>query len=250
MKNLSRKFFNENISNSKVLKALELFLFVKVHYQSSTIKYFSYKHLSEVTGLCFTTLKKRMAILRELELIEFVGKNKNHLLFKSLRGKKSNINIEALDFSSIKTIEDGLRALFLVQIQVRKEYIKQLLLKYKNPSKGEDYKEIRREVRKRGLMDTQFKDYGISYKYIAKKLKIGFNKVSKLIECAEKIGLLIKEKHSNLVYDAKCDGVNGYYAFEFVPESNKKGKFATNRGIYSVEANTYHLCHDVQWYGI
>lgn len=113
MKNLSRKFFNENISNSKVLKALELLLFVKVNYKSSTIKDFSYKNLSKITGLCFTTLKKRMAILRELELIEFVGKNKNHLLFKSLRGKKSNINIEALDFSSIKTIEEGLRALFL-----------------------------------------------------------------------------------------------------------------------------------------
>lgn len=250
MKHLSRKFFNENISDSKAVKALELFLFVKTHHKSSTINNFTYKELSKQTKLCFTTLKKRIALLKEFELVEFVGKNKQHLLFKSLRGKKSNINIGALDFSSIETIGDGLRALFLVQVQVRKEYIKQLLLKFKNPNKSDDYKEIKREVRNRGLMNTQFKDYGISYKYIAKKLGIGFNKVSDLIKCAEKLGMIVKEKHSKLVYNAKENKTNGFYAFEFVADKNKINKFATNTGIYSVSANTYILCYDVAWYGI
>lgn len=60
MKGISRKFFNKHISDSKVVKALELYLFVKVRYEafSSTIKDFRYNRLSEETGLCFTTLKK------------------------------------------------------------------------------------------------------------------------------------------------------------------------------------------------
>lgn len=248
MKHLSRKFFNENISDSKAVKALELFLFVKTHYKSSTINNFTYKELSKQTKLCFTTLKKRIALLKEFELVEFVGKNKQHLLFKSLRSKKSNVRIEQIDFSSIETIGDGLRALFLVEIQVRKEYIRQLMMKYKNPNKSDDYKAIRREVRKRGLMNKQFVDNGISYKYIATKLGIGYSKVTDLIKCATERGMLAKKRNAKLVYNAAIQGQDVYAVFEF--EEDKKHKYVSNGCIYYLGANTYHLWNSLDWYGI
>lgn len=248
MKILSRKFFIEKIGDSNVVKALELFLFVKAHYESSTIKDFQYKKLGEEVNLCYSTLKKRINILKELDLVEFVGKNKQHLLFKSLRSKKSNVRIEQIDFSSIKTIGDGLRALFLVEMQLRKEYIRQLMMKYKNPDKSDDYKAIRREVRKRGLMNKEFVDNGISYKYIATKLGIGYNKVTDLIKCATKRGMLAKKRNAKLVYDAAIQGQDVYAVFEF--EEDKKHKYVSNGCIYYLGANTYHLWHSLDWYGI
>lgn len=107
-------------------------------------------------------------------MVEFIGKDRQHLLFKSLKSKKSNVRIEQIDFSTIKTIGDGLRALFIVEVQLHKEYICQLMMKFNNPNKSDDYKAIRREVRKRGLLNRNFEDNGISYKYIANKLNIGY----------------------------------------------------------------------------
>lgn len=250
MRGISRKFFNEHISDSKVVKALELYLFVKVRYEafSSTIKDFRYNSLSKETGLCFTTIKKRINILKQLGLVEFIGKDRQHLLFKSLKSKKSNVRIEQIDFSTIKTIGDGLRALFLVEVQVQKEYIRQLMMKYNNPSKSDDYKAIRREVRKRGLMGKKFEDNGISYKYMANKLKIGYNKVHELIKCATERGMVAKKRNAKLIYDANVSGANVYSVFEF--EEDKRHKYISNNCIYYLGANTYVLWNDLVWYGI
>lgn len=240
------------MTNSRVRKALELYLFVKHDYQSSTIPNFTYKSLSERAGLCFTSLKKRIETLNEMGLIERVGKNGKHLLFKSTKSKRVNMRIEQIDFSSIKSISKGLCALFIVEIQLRKEYIKQLLQTYwayKKQSKFKcerSYKSIRNEVRKRGLLDTHFKENGISYKYIAQKIGISFSKVSDTIKYAVKNNILHKYTHIKRVFSAK--GQNGFYAFQFV--ADKRNKFATYHGIYSVSANTYSLCMDDAWYGI
>lgn len=248
MKKLSRKIFRENIGSSKARKALELYLFVKAKYVSSTIKGFTYKKLSEETGLCYTSLKKRMKILKELDLVEFVGKKKNHLLFKNARSKKSNVRIDKLDFSSIEALSDGLCALFLVEVQLQKEYVRQLLAKKENAKKGDKIQFINRKIRGLGYVGVAFRDCGISYKYLAKKLGVGYNKVSSLIKFAEKKDMIVKENHIDFIYDARKDGKNGIYAFDFV--KNKKNKFATLKGIYSVGANTYHLVDELDWYGI
>lgn len=245
MKKLSRKLFNQAIGNSKARKALELYLFVKNKYASSTIPNFTYKQLSEETGLYFTTLKKRMATLKELDLIEYVGKNKQHLLFKNARAKKSNINVVVLDKTDIQSISDGLLALFLVEVQLHKEYIKQLLLKKETAKKGENIKAVCKEIRERGLIGRKFEDNGISYKYISKKLGIGFSRVSALIKHAVKLGMLSVEKHVELIFDARGTGKNGFFAFNLLV--NKRNRFATKRGIYEVKANSYILAKDMAW---
>lgn len=252
MKKIGKHIFKEAMTNSRVRKALELYLFVKHAYQSSTIPNFTYKSLSERSGLCFTSLKKRIATLNEMGLIERVGKNGQHLLFKSAKAKRVNMRIEQIDFSSIKSISKGLCALFIVEIQLRKEYIKQLLQTYwayKKKAKFKcerSYQSIRNEVRKRGLLDTHFKENGISYKYIAQKIGISFSKVSDGIKYAVKNNILHKHTHIKRVFSEK--GQNGFYAFQFV--ADKRNKFATYHGIYSVSANTYSPCMDAAWYGI
>lgn len=245
MKKLSRNIFNQIIGNSKARKALELYLFVKNKYASSTIPNFTYKQLSDDTGMCYTTLKKRIATLKELDLIEYVGKNKQHLLFKNARAKKSNVNVGMLDKTSIKSISEGLLSLFLVEVQLRKEYIKQLLLKKETAKKGDNIKAVCKEIRERGLIGRKFEDNGISYKYISKKLNIGYSRVSALIKHAVKLGMLSVEKHVELIFDAKGTGKNGFFAFQFV--INTTNRFATNRGIYEVKANSYILNKDMAW---
>lgn len=186
-----------------------------------------------------------MATLKELDLIEYVGKNKQHLLFKNARAKKSNVNVEVLDKTDIQSISDGLLALFLVEVQLHKEYIKQLLLKKETAKKGENIKAVCKEIRERGLIGRKFEDNGISYKYISKKLGIGFSRVSALIKHAVKLGMLSVEKHVELIFDAKGTGKTGFFAFQFL--TNKRNRFATRRGIYEVKANSYILTKDMAW---
>lgn len=248
MKKLSRKIFRENINSSNARKALELYLFVKYQYVSSTINNFTYRKLSAKTGLCYSALKKRINTLKELDLIEFVGKNKQHLLFKNARSKTSNVRLDKLDFTSIEALSDGLCALFLVEVQLQKNYIRQLCASKKNAKRGDDIRGINRKLRELGLVGKTFADNGISYRYLANKLGIGFNKVSALIKFAEKYDMVVKENHSKLVFDAKKEGTNGFTAFELV--KNKNRLFATIRGIYSVGANSYILTEDEGWYGI
>lgn len=247
MKKLSRKIFRNNIASSKARKALELYLFVKEKYVSSTINNFTYTKLSETTKLSRESLKKRIQTLKEMELVEFVGKNKQHLLFKNARSKKSNVRIDKLDFSSIEALSDGLCALFLVEVQLQKEYVRQLLAKKENAKKGDNIRGINRKIRELGYVDRTFRDCGISYRYLAKKLGVGYSKVSALIKMAEKQDMVVKQKHIDLVYDASKEGTTGFYAFNFVKD--KKNKFATLKGIYSVHANSYLLVDGLDWYG-
>lgn len=253
MKLLNRHIFNITVRNTNARKAMELYLFVKARYASSTIPNFTYKELSKQTGLCYSTLKKRLNILAQLGLIEYIGRNKQHLLFKSSRKKKYNIKIENIDFSSIKAISKGLCALFIVETQCRKEYIKQLLDLYHECKKAGNeylcrkynYKKIEKKVRKRGLTGTTFQDNGISYKYIAQALKIGYNKVADTIRYAEKYNILKVERRKVRICKEKgC----GHAILKYAGE--QKNLFSTKDSVYVVLANRYSLVLGASWYGI
>lgn len=92
MKKISRKIFNENISDADAVKALALLIFVKIKYPTSVVPNFSYYKLKKTTGLHISTLKKRIETLGNMDLLIFVGKYNQHLLFKKIRAQKSNVN--------------------------------------------------------------------------------------------------------------------------------------------------------------
>lgn len=113
MKKISRKIFNENISDADAVKALALLIFVKTKFPTSVVPNFSFYKMKKLTGLHINTIKERINTLGAMELIDMVGKYNQHMIFKKVRAPKSNVNFSMIDTSSVKSIELGLRALFL-----------------------------------------------------------------------------------------------------------------------------------------
>ena len=196
MRKLSRSIYNSVISNTKDMKALAFLLFVKHNTPCSVIPNYSYYKLSKLTSLHKNTVKNRIETLSSLGLISLDGKNSTHLRFNSVRAKynSQNVDISALDYTSIKTIELGLQALFIVEVQRKKNFIKQLFEAEKNPKNLKKFKAIKTKSQLRG--ERKFKDNGISYNYISSKLNINARKVSEILSYGEKADFF--KKHKNI----------------------------------------------------
>lgn len=238
MNKLSRKIFNESVSDSDAIKALALLIFVKIKYPTSVVPNFSFYKLRKVTGLHINTIKARMNTLADMELIEIVGKYNQHILFKKVRAQKSNVNFSMIDTSSVKSIELGLRALFIQEKVCQKNYVKQLIESGRNPKCLKDKKKADMVNAKRGY--AGFKDNGISYKYIASKLKIGLNKAVSIVNYAIKNRMIVK--HNNITQYLYAKGE----ARKIYSMSENKRFFATDNCIYSIACNTYTLHVDCE----
>lgn len=233
---ISRKLFNEHIADADAVKAIALLIFVKNHYPTSVVPNFSYYKIKKITGLHINTIKKRLNTLGTMELIETVGKYNQHVLFKKIRAHKSNINFSMIDVSSVKSIEMGLRALFLQEKVCQKNYVKQLIESKHNGHSNNEVRKAKAKCDKRGY--TDFKDNGISYNYLAKKMNIGLNKVSYVIKYAQKNHIIVK--HKNIKQYLYIKGQAKMYVS--MRENNKY--FATNNNVYFISCNTYSLHND------
>lgn len=203
MKRISRKTYNESISVTDQRKAIALLIFIKHKYRSSVVLNFSFYKLSKLTGLHKNTVKKRLNILGDMGLLEFIGKDNKHLLFKSVRAAKSNVRLDGLDLSNIKAIETGLQALFIVEEQRRKMYVNHQIVKGTKPkghlSKAEyrKWKKANKFCKVHGL--TEFNDNGISFDTLAKRMKTSKSKVAKAIELGEKLGILRRKNNFKVI---------------------------------------------------
>lgn len=234
MKKVSRYIYNLCIADANRRKALALLIYAKNKLKSSTLARFSYNRLREVTGLHITTLKKRISTLLDMGLIERVGKNGEHLMFCCVRSKKTNVIIDRISFESVKSVEDGLMAMFIVEVQRRKEYIRQLTEKLHNPKNLEEYKVVKRICRKRGW--TDFKDNGISYNYIASKLNINLKRAYHIVKCAIENKMINKwNMHKNYLFIK--NGAKDYLDFL----GNPKNMFASSSNVFIAAANTYTI---------
>ena len=172
-------------------------------------------------------------------LVERVGKNGQHLLFKRARVKCANVNLSKINKDNVKNIELGLKALLIYEIQRSKEWIKQRVYQATNPKAGTSLKVVKRAkrfCRKRSI--TEFVDRGISWNTISKRLGCGFGKVAQVIMYGEQNNMFVKHCHIKHV-----DFVLGC-AQEYVEYSDEKNLFATkkNNNVYSFACNTYSLC--------
>lgn len=236
MKKISRKIFNDSVSDADAVKALALLIFVKIKYPTSVVPNFSYYKLKKATGLHINTIKARMNTLADMDLIETIGKYNQHIFFKKVRAQKSNVNFSMIDTSSVKSIELGLRALFLQEKVCQKNYVKQLIESGNNASDLKEVKKAKRTVAKRGY--TDFKDNGISYKYIAAKLGISLNKAVLIVNYAVNNHMVVK--HNNIT---QCLYAKGQ-AMKVCAMSENKRYFATRNNIYCIACNTYSLHED------
>lgn len=173
-------------------------------------------------------------------LIRMVGKDNRHLMFEHIRSNNSNILIDRIILDSVKTVEEGLLAMFIVEVQLKKNYVSQLVAKLKNPKNLEEYKRAKRICKWRGY--TKFIDNGISYGYIAKKLGIQLNKVSAIIKYAVKQLMIIKTKQWKVEFHFDSSWQADHF-LSFV-DNVKKGIFSYKGYIYRVGANLYSIPSD------
>lgn len=230
-----------NISDSEAIKALALLLFVKHNFKSSVIPYYTNYKLAKITGLHKETVKRRMNTLGDMGLIEMEGKKSQHVRFLKVRAAKSNIRLDNIDFTSIKSIELGLKAMLIVEIQNQKNFIEQRVIRATSPREhcsSDEYKSFKRARKfceKRGI--RYFKDNGISYKTIGKKLGVGTNKVSEVIKYAVNNGMLYKHRHIEEVIETRGEAQNIVCSFS---ECNL---FTTKRNnkVLHYSCNTYSI---------
>lgn len=241
MKRLSRNIFQTNISDTEAIKALALLIFVKNIFPTSVIPNYTNYKLAKLTGLHKETVKRRINTLGDMELIELEGRKNQHVRFLKVRAPKSNIRLDRIDLTSIKSIELGLKAMLIVEIQNQKNFIEQRVIRATSPKEhcsSEEYKAFKRSKKyctKRGIKN--FKDNGISYKTIGKKLGVGKNKVSEVIKYAVNQRMLNKHRHIEELTETRGEAMNIVYAFSecrlFTTKRNNK--------VLSYSCNTYSI---------
>lgn len=235
---ISRKIYMQCISSNDYVKALSLLLFVKSKFPTSVIPNYSTYKLAKLTKLDKTTIKKYMDILGDLELLAIEGKKNDHVRFNKVRNKKTNFSLKNIDFSSVRTIELSIRTLLFEDIQKQKEYRKNSIELKNNPKNLKEYKKAKRELRgvqMRGDKFT-FSDNGVSYKYLAKKMKCSYTKVSAVINYGVKCGAFICKHNFKLIntFDNHLD------AWKYFQQIENRGQYRVKGcDLLLVQANSY-----------
>ena len=236
MKAIRRNIFNTISSDKAVVKALALAVFIKRRFQSSTIHNYTVNKLHELTGLHATTIRKRIGTLDELGFITRAGKNREHLVVTSMSSHNSrrNVDISSILCDNIQEIEKSLFAMAIVEIQKRKNFVKQVInLAYCTPNNLAECKNARRKCRELGY-GREYKEYGISYKRIAKKLGICLQKAINIVKFAIENEFLTVTKRCTQKF------VPGVKSMQDCIELGKN-TFCTNNNVYTVYANQYAL---------
>lgn len=239
MRKLKKEIWDACLGDSEKTKAIAMFLYVKEHKGASVFPNFSILKLAKFVGLSRNTTRKRLHMLEDMGLVERIGRNMTHLKFKRVRAHYNNLNISKIDKSSVRNIELGLKAMLICVVQGHKEYIKQKFLQATRPSKSTSIKDVRKSrkyIQLRGISD--FVDNGISYRYIANKLNVGYRVVSEVLKYGVATQMFVKHCHIQQIATIKGG------ASEYVLYSERSDLFSTrkNNNVYSFACNTFTLC--------
>lgn len=236
MKAIRRNIFNSVSSDKAIVKALALAVFIKRRFQSSTVHNYTVNKLHELTGLHATTIKKRISTLDELGFITRIGKCKEHLVVKSMSSHNAsrNVDISAILCDNIQEIEKSLFAMVIVEIQKRKDFVKQVInLAHHNPRNTRECKSAQRKCRELGY-GREYKEYGISYKRIAKALGICLQKAISIVKFAVENEFLTVTKRCVKKFVPGAKAMQEYMSLG-------KNTFCTTNNVYTVYANQYAL---------
>ena len=246
---LSRKVYNALVGNPEHRKAVAFAIYLKDHKQTSVVKNWSYRELSRISGIAPGTCKKRIAALRELGLVKEETKNGvRYLVFRKLRApkmatkrklglwytpKRQDVSLKKVGRFSVKAIEMGLIALYVVETQTKKNFIRQTI---RSKDKGRKVAEIKRAKKIcRGRGWKEYSEFGLSYRGMAGKLNVGTAKMLDAVRYGESKKMFTKQK-SDLVQLFVGKG-RGKEALEFVGGFH----FATSSNLYRQPANVYLL---------
>lgn len=237
MNQLRRHIFYNSRGNANMIKALALAVYIKHNVVSSTITNYTTNKLRNLTGLSYSAITKRMNTLKQLGFVKFVGNNNQHLVFVNMTShcKHRNIDLSKCVVNSVKDIEKSLYAMFILEIQKRKDFVKHTIQVANNPkwSEFEDMKKANKLCNRNGY-GKEFKEYGISYKTIAKKLGVCLQKAFEIVKFAIVNNMIVKYKHCKQLYVKGIKNAQKFCDFNDVT-------FFTNNNAYKVYANSYAI---------
>lgn len=236
---ISRIFINEVTGDMQNIKTLGLAVYLKFILQNSMFKHFSMNKLADHSKVSYKTLRKYLPLLEEKKLIHYEGRGKNTILVinrLSSHFEKRNFTIDILKKDSFKETVKSLRAFIVMRLQAKKDYIRQLLQIYHNPRKCDNFKAVRRKVRrlvKAGVLKDPWQKYvekGLGLRKVAKEVGCCVVTALKTVNYAIGNGWLSREHHYEQVY---AKGVNYLEIYGYT--------FTTKNNMYIVHANTYTL---------
>ena len=235
MRHLDKCLYRRCIKDAEAFKALALFVYVKQHKPCSVFPDYNLSKFSSFCGLSKNTTRKRLNKLVEMGLVERVGKNEQHLLFKKARKKHANVIVSRVRYGSVKETELALRAILVCEIQRSKDWLEQRVYEAYSPEGSVSYTERKRSLgvcRKRGV--TTFTDNGISWRTISKRLNCSFFIVRNVLDFGEK----------NLYFKVNRRIVERNEVSEFLKYSDEPNCFITKSGrIFQAHCNTFTLLH-------
>ena len=236
-----RRILNEIKGQPMQQKALAFAIYIKFKVgRDSIVKDFSINKIRKITGLSATTINKYMPILLQNGWASICGSTKKHLVINRLASSTNNRNvcIDRFCFNSFKDVYNSIRSFLAILIQARKDFIKRTIQIATNPKVGENCKAarktVKRLVREGIIRDVEYKEYGLSYKRIAKELGNCARTAFRVMQYAIKKKLVVKHNNVEQIYAPKVfySSIIGY-------------TFATKNNIYRVYANTYTISHGI-----
>ena len=255
---VARTYFNDAVVDSQRRKALAFAIFLKNKNVTSVFKDWTIRSIARDAGVATGTAKKRLDTLRKMHLIRIENTGgHSYLTFKKLRRQKIknkkndkyhtpdnlDVKISVCADWSLKVIEKYLMALDIHEHTRKVEYTKRLIKLAKDPAKfakTREHKRAKAIFRKRGIADIpDFKDYGYSYRRIAKRLHCGSNTVSFIVSMGESLELF--QVHRNEMVLIKHIGNNeAKFALPYFKDEHHNA-FATPNNIYYRPANRFSL---------
>lgn len=243
---IRRKLLNQMHCNPQMRRAIAFSIYVKSKTESSTVHHWSVNKLHEITGVSAGAIRKRLSILRELELIEEVGKNNRCLVFRSLKSHTSHRNayVPTTSFTSnqylkknayaqeVKNIEKLLSVAIVIEIQKHKEYAKQMIQQSKHPADLKSLKDAKKACNRFGYGD-KFHDNGISYNHIAEKLGVSVKTAFDIVSFAVKNEILAKIRNTRKKIFSNINYIQDMIRTNYT--------YIKNNIIYKVYSNSYRL---------
>lgn len=224
-------------------KAVSLLLLLKYRIgRTSSIKGASVNRIAALSGTSPSTIKKYIPIWNKLQLVEWQGAKGDILVIRRMASKTHhrNVDIDKLSYKTFRMLYKTLRSLLFLILNSHKRFIERLLRTATDPRPGEDYKKARKLSEFYARRDAdgvfRYKEYGLSYKTIAKRLGYCVRTAEEIVKFAVKMKWCTKTTRFLSQFLPNVCGmfVEGY-------------TFTTKDHGYRVLANTY--AESRYWHG-
>ena len=234
VRNISRHLLVQMRGNLTLVKAVAMSIHLKNRHKGGCVERATTNRLHHLTRLHATTITKYLETLTEHDLIRW---ERQSLVFTSLTARHHNIKLPSTSGLSIKELENMLLAMLIVDILRQKEFVRRTIEAAYNPLPSRDAlkrsKGARRICRERGY-GREYKEHGLSYKTIARRLGISLQKAEEVVAYAVNNGIMNKEKRQEQYYMHHIGGAEKYIDLA-------QATFCTKNNAYKVLANVYIL---------